>query len=191
MSLHDLKNLLLSQLPVIGPHSDIEGQLLLNGTKPMGWIDLLPPTADPGFGSNRKKLELQKQLDQAVEDGRLKSADVVVRLRGADGKPGAGPPCTFRHYCQPGNESDMEKMVVFNQKAFSGEQPDANLEKSFGDYLGYRKRDQMLFAAVMKYGRHLPRTLMDAVYSLNEKVTQPAYQAEALKKKAQAPGPKA
>jgi hypothetical protein len=175
-----------AQFPMVGPHSDIEGELLLNGTKPLGWISILPDTADPNHPPFIKEREVQARLDAAVEEGRLSSKDVTYRLRGPDGKPGPRE-YVSRHYCQKGLEADLEKMVAFNQAAFNGQRTDAKLDKSFGDYLGYRQRDQEFFKFTQDMGRHLPRTLMDAINDFTQNVAKPAYQQEELKRKPAAP----
>jgi hypothetical protein len=174
-----------AQLPVIGPHAGIEAELLLNGTKPLGWIDIVPPWADPDHPPFVKARALEQRLDAAVAEGRLSAIDVAVpRPHNLPGN------YIYRHYCQKGLEADLEKLATFHRFVFNGKKPEGvTLDKSFGDYLGYRQRDQKYFKVVQEMGCHLPRTLMEALHSFNEKVVQPAYQQEMLKRKP--PSPKA
>lgn len=172
-----------AQLPVIGPHAGIEAELLLNGTKPLGWIDIVPDWADQEHPENKKKLALEKRLDAAVAEGRLSAIDVAVPR--PNDLPGH---YIYRHYCQKGREADLEKVAAFNSFVFNRKKPEGvELDKSFGEYLGYRKRDRWYWENMPDIGRHLPRSLKDALADFNAKTVQPAYQSEALKRKAPSP----
>lgn len=165
---------LLAQFPVIGPHGgDVnEAELLLSGKKPLGWIPVVPESADPFFPENQKRIAMEKQLAEAVKEGRLKSIEVVTRRTSPNGFVWEDK---TRHYAQPGLEQDLKTMAAYNEKIWNGQQPDVMPEKSFGDYLGYRKRDQMLFDAIQKYRPYIPQSVVRGIYSFNEYVTQPAY----------------
>lgn len=167
-------NAVAAQMPVIGPHAGIEPALLLSGHKPIGWV---PVFTDPDIipnliGEPRREYEVQQQLDAAVAAGQLKSCDVEIRDKSSDR--------TFvsRHYCQPQFEEEMQLLARVNQRLFNREQPDEALKKNFGEYLGYRKRDQMLWRILPD----LPKPVADAIYKLNATMTQPAYQQHMLNK---------
>ncbi|MEZ0226168.1 MAG: GNAT family N-acetyltransferase [Alphaproteobacteria bacterium] len=171
---------LLAQLPVIGPHgnAETEAELLLSGKKPMGWITVVPDNIDPFSPEYRRMIAMEAKLDEAVREGRLKAVNVVVKRT----PPGGGAPMeyTTRHYCQPGLENDMARVAAYNQKVWNGEAPAMPLEKRFGDYLGYRQRDQMLFEGLQKYNPYLPRSLVNTIYGLNRHYIQPAYLEQQL-----------
>ncbi|MEZ0260220.1 MAG: hypothetical protein ACAH80_04380 [Alphaproteobacteria bacterium] len=168
---------------MIGPHAGIEAELLLNGTKRLGWIDIVPPWADANHPPFVKARALEQRLDEAVAEGRLSAIDVTVPR--PNNLPGN---YIYRHYCQKGLEADLEKVAAFNSFAFNRKSPEGvTLDKSFGDYLGYRKRDQLYWKYSGDIARHLPRTLNDALADFNAKVTKPAYQQEALKRKSTQP----
>jgi hypothetical protein len=171
---------LLAQFPVIGPHgnAETEAELLLSGKKPMGWIAVVPDNVDPFAPEIRRMIAMEAKLDEAVREGRLKAVDVVVKQT----PPGGGAPLeyTTRHYAQPGFEKDMETVAAYNRKLWNGEKPEMPLDKRFGDYLGYRKRDQALFEGLQKYRPYLPRSLVDMIYGLNRHYIQPAYLEQQL-----------
>lgn len=165
---------LIAQLPVIGPHGgDVnEGELLLSGKKPLGWIPVVPDNADPFIPENQRRIAMEKKLAEAVKEGRLKSIEVVTRRTAPNGFVWEDK---TRHYAQPGLEQDLKTIAAYNEKIWNGQQPDVMPEKSFGDYLGYRKRDQMLFDAIQKYRPYIPQSVVRGIYGFNEYVTQPAY----------------
>lgn len=167
-------NAVAAQMPVIGPHAGIEPVLLLSGHKPLGWIHAFTDseTIECITGEPRREYDIQKELDAAVSSGKLKSVDVVQKLRDSNSE------ITIRHYCQPQFEDEMHFIARINEKLFNRQQPDENLKKSFGDYLGYRKRDQLLWKVLPD----LPKPLQDAIYKLNASVTQTAYQQHMLHK---------
>ncbi len=173
-ALKSIFNAVAAQIPVIGPHAGIEPALLLSGHKRLGWIPALtdPEVIERIRGEARREYDIQKELDDAVAAGKLKSLDVVYKQQGnfLGG--------TVRHYCQPQFEEEMRLIARINEKLFNREQPDEKLGKSFGDYLGYRKRDQLLW----KILPDLPRPVQDAIYALNRTVAQPAYQQHMLHK---------
>lgn len=172
--LSSIFNRVVGQLPVIGPHADIEGELLLAGKKPLGWIAVLPPSADPDLC--RQELDVQRRLGHAVAEGKLIAADVTQTFTSPKGEENS---FIFRHYAQPGREKDLATMAAFNADIFNGKAPTVKLEKDFGDYLGYRRRDQLLWNLVQRYGHKAPK-MVDAIYKLNANVTQHAYQSMAL-----------
>ena len=165
----------LSQFPVIGPHGtpQSEAELLLSGKKPLGWIPVVPDVVEPFYPENRRLLAMEAKLDEAVKEGRLKAVDVSITYD----RPGNTPFTSItRHYAQPGNEKDLETIAAYNQKIWNKEKPDVEPDKSFGDYLGYRKRDQMLFDNQGK----LPRTLVQAIYEFSRNYAQPAFLEQQL-----------
>lgn len=164
-------NAVAAQLPVIGPHAGIEPALLLSGHKPLGWIFAY---TDPEMiaritGEPRREYDNQLELDAAVAAGKLTSCDVVSVHNGMAS--------TIRHYCQPQYEEEMRFIARVNEKLFNRQQPDEELQKSFGDYLGYRKRDQMLWRILPD----LPKPVADMIVKLNG-ITQPAYHQHMLNK---------
>lgn len=167
-------NAVAAQMPVIGPHAGIEAALLLSGHKRLGWIHAFtdPEIIDRISGEARREYDIQKELDDAVSAGKLKSVDVLQKMRGDYSE------ITIRHYCQPQFEEEMRFIARINEKLFNRQQPDEDLKKSFGAYLGYRKRDQLLW----KILPDLPKPLQNAIYKLNASVTQPAYQQHMLNK---------
>lgn len=169
-------NAVARHLPVIGPHHTIEAELMLGGLKPLTWVpvhdDSLTFDQHPDM---QREHEGRKSMDAAVARGQLSSVDVIIRPE----QPGAKEH-TIRHYCQIGKEANMLLLARFNQKMFNREKPDVSLEKDIGDYLGYRKQDIWLW---QNLGR-LPTGLRKALFELNEKVTQPAYQQAMLEKAA-------
>lgn len=135
------------------------------------------------YDRQRKEHEGRLKLDQAVAEGKLKATDVIIY------NPRGNSIC--RHYCQPGREEDMMLIARYNQKAFNGQEPDVKLTKDMGEYLGYRKKDIQLFHTLDKIGclpRPLSKAVLDAIYFINRNITQPAYQARAVKKSAASPG---
>lgn len=146
--LKNLFNSLAGQLPVIGPHANIEARLLLAGKKPLGWVLVEPDELVFDNPSAQAEHEARKGLDEAVRAGKIIAEDVLVyRLSDANGVVRErSEPLNFRHYCQPGHEKDLEAVVAYNRKAFNHEEPDGSLlKKDFGEYLGYRKRDIKLW----------------------------------------------
>ncbi len=165
-------NLVAAQLPVIGPHAGIEPALLLSGHKPLGWIFAY---TDPEMiarisGEPRREYEIQLELDAAVAAGKLKSFDVVIMRDGLTS--------TTRHYCQPQFEEEMRFIARINERLFNRQQPDEALKKSFGDYLGYRKRDQMLWRILPD----LPKPVAAVIAKISRDIVQPAYQQHMLNK---------
>lgn len=134
----------LSRLPVIGPHADIEAELLLGGVKPLGWLNVWSLDGIPAgyLPAIKQYLDVQK-LDKAVHEERLISYDV-------QGKSPTGDVLyTVRHYAQPDQKENIERIVAYHTKLWngSGEEPDESIlgDKSFGQYLGYRRQDEIFF----------------------------------------------
>ena len=137
-------------LPVNGPHANIECELLLAGKKPVGWFDIYSPQQIEDNKRSEKKIkELhdQERLDQAVKDGKLKSADGYAHETEK----------IVRYYCQPEHENTMHALMMTQEKMYllmQGEQPrelslceQISLASKgiyrYGTGLGYRKRDVM------------------------------------------------
>ena len=186
----------LAQLPVIGPHADIEAELLLAGIKPIGWVsvyrdDYYPQERDFDFASldadkkkklseglkkTRHEIDMRRKLDEEVTKGNLKSVDVHYPGRDPNDKGSIS-----RVYCQPEHEQEMRMVAAVSQK-FANREPltpeeDKNLaKKDMGEYLGYRKRDTMLFRLVndRSISKFVPDVVLDAIYAVNEAVVQPA-----------------
>jgi hypothetical protein len=191
-TLDDVKNKILGQIPVIGPHGDIEEKLLLSGQKPLGWISVAPPMVDENHPTVRDHLALQRQLDAAVGSGRLIAKDVTqltVITRSPNIVERVGDreipdrETVYRHYAQPGNEKRLAVMSAFNQAAFNRQEidPSVDVDKDIGDYLGYRKRDQAYWRFTQLHGYKLPLKIQQALIWLNVHVAQPAYKADILR----------
>lgn len=83
-----------------------------------------------------KQCDDVEKLDAAVAAGRLVSADLVLP------PPSAGlKPSILRHYCQPGQERQMEAVLRQNEEWIAKKSNVQLLDKDIGDYLGYRKKD--------------------------------------------------
>lgn len=122
----------------------IEGDLILAGKKPLGWIVVAREGAPETIDSRA-----QKRLDGAVSEGKLISIDVKQYY--SDDPEDF---CIFRHYGQLDQADNLERVAAFNQCAFNGKdcsEAEAALDpnKGFGDYLGYRRRDILLFNYVI------------------------------------------
>lgn len=66
----------LSAFPVIGPHADIEMELMLAGKKPITWTFVAPDDATCDDIRMQKAHRDRKLLDRAVTQGKLISVDV-------------------------------------------------------------------------------------------------------------------
>ncbi len=214
ISFHDLKTIFLAQIPIIGPHSDIEGELLLLGKKPLGWISI-NLTNDPRLIAERltsikwqqitKERDIQRQLDKAVSQGRLYSIDVVQRdyqvgsvlensVREGWFQPtdfikydGSGKPYienVFRHYCQPRLEDDLKLLAAYNQAYFNRLNPSEQnlpaLKRTFGKYLGYRKRDRILWTLLDRSKATIFEPAVKAILKMGP-IAKPAYQERMLR----------
>jgi hypothetical protein len=197
-------NAVAGNLPVIGPHAGIEAELLLAGKKPLGWTSVDPDNMVFNDPQMQAEHEGRKKLDEAVRQGKLVSADVVVHTANDEkgNRVNLETPWLFRHYCQPGNEENLQRIVAFNTKAFNFEEPDyALLEgKDIGEYLGYRSKDINLWykggmrgplnAASRFVAEHVNSdsrrmkimNAMGQVSHLVQKRAQPAYQQKMLRK---------
>lgn len=139
----------LSRLPVIGPHADIEAELLLGGVKPLGLLNVWSLNEIPAghLPWIKEYLDVRK-LDKAVDEGRLISYD--VQIKSSTGDTGR----IIRHYAQPDQKENIERLVAYHTKLWdeSGEEPDESIlgDKSFGQYLGYRRQDEIFFDLLQK-----------------------------------------
>ena len=175
-----------SQLPVIGPHAGIEGELMLAGKKPMTWMSVDDRT-DVGNDEFKHEQKMRRLLDKQVEAGKLVSVDVIYQLKGAspDWK------CTTRHYAKREHKETMETIAGFNDCLWNNKQPDEILikklnqlhedKKDIGIVLGYRKRDVMWWQVVQGMWNDWPKETIQSIYTFNEKFAQPAYQEKVLK----------
>lgn len=152
----------MAAFPVVGPHADIEAELMLAGGKPLMWMPVAPDDAvfdDPYL---QREHEGRKRLDKAVEDGKLISIDVEHAL--PDNPENIK---VTRHYAQPENEEKLERVVAFNKQAFSfNDVSDVHLDQDIGHYLGYRRRDILFFSHVVS-SDFVPASIASALVKLN------------------------
>ena len=161
MKLHSLTEKFLAAFPVIGPHADIEGELMLAGQKPIALFDVFTPHPNDDF--ERKKMCYDRlRMDQAVTNGTLVSADREITQED-------GESFTMRFFAQPEKEQEMLEFA-------DGYNSGAGLTKSHGAYLGYRKRDICLFRATSI----LPEPIEKSLINLNT-IFQRAYSDKQLK----------
>lgn len=174
MSLKSLKEKFLSALPVIGPHADIEADLMLAGKKPLMWTFVAPDEMHFDDPRMQKQHEDRKRLDQAVKEGKLIALDIT--------RDNAGHPDSinvFRHYAQPEEEDKLKRIVAFNEKTFNFQDySEVNLDKDIGHYLGYRRRDILFFNNTIG-SPYLPEAAKRWIVGLNESA-QRAYRTRLL-----------
>jgi len=146
MKISKLKQQFLAAFPVIGPHSNIEAELMLAGTKPIAQYGLfdLPPNAPVQF---KKEVHDRLRLDRAVADGLLVSTDRTFEFE-------EGYPVTFRFFAQPENEQEMIEYA-------DGYETAETHTKDYGRYLGYRRRDIALFRLNCSLPDIISRKLID------------------------------
>jgi hypothetical protein len=145
MDIKSIKRSFLAAFPVVGPHANIEAELMLAGKKPITWAFVASDEVIlRGLGA-QKKQQGRKLLDRAVADGKLIAVDVEC--------PYPEHPeyvAIFRHYAQLGQEENLARVSECNRRAFNrlglSEVP---LGKDMGYYLGYRKRDILFFNYVV------------------------------------------
>ncbi|WP_421896394.1 hypothetical protein [Marinoscillum sp.] len=173
--LKSLKNKLLAAFPIIGPHADIEAEMMLAGKKPVTWMFVMPDDGKPRDIRIKLEQEGRKKLDQAVKEGKLVSIDVEQRHPQApNGK------LIFRHYAQKGNEKSLKRISTFNKEAFNGLEHTVQLDKDIGYYLGYRKRDIFFFNHVIN-SSYVPSQWKVKMINMNS-YCQRAFQETQLEK---------
>lgn len=141
-------------MPVIGPHADIEAELLLAKRKPIGGPFLVVNISELPKATSRSMLKAaldRIKLDEAVKTGELFSLDLEINRR------------VLRYYCQ-GDRYECLK------SALDGEQ------YVYGEEFGYRPRDIRFF----EWYVNLPDRLAAIVRSLNSPI-QNAYINTALR----------
>jgi hypothetical protein len=136
-----LKRDFLAALPVIGPHADIEAELLLAGIKPVGWLWIYPDDETFKNWRMRKEQRDRKILDRAVAEGKLKSIDTV-----RDNIP------VRRFYCQPGREEDMQWVKAIED---GDENAARDCKKEWNELYGYRKRDVLFYNYYFRFPEQL------------------------------------
>ncbi len=128
-----LKRDFLAAMPVIGPHSDIECELLLAGKKPVGWVTTNNPRMPRDGWSAKKSLRDVKILDEAVANGKLKSTKLPIENDGV-----------VNFYCLPEYE---ELMNLTKRQMQRDAEADRSLEHiSWHQILGYRRRDELFWS---------------------------------------------
>ena len=163
MALDPLKRAFLSVFPVIGPHADIEAELLLAGKKPVA--SFVVDDFDDEQLSNLSQRSLKKHLDRlrlddAVEFGKLISKDVKVNAPRPDLQDQI-----LRYYALPHEKDNLEKITRSHESILSG-QEDGAPNADFGKIYGYRKRDTLLFNLIIT-NRHIPQATKMAIISMN------------------------
>lgn len=162
MNSKSLRRNFLAAFPVVGPHSDIETELMLAGKKPMTWTFVAPDDATFDDSRMQKAHRDRKLLDKAVAEGKLIAVD--VEHRDPDYPEHVA---IFRHYAQPGQEESLKRVSEFNKQAFNfNDLSEVDLDKDMGHYLGYKKRDILFFNHVVNSSL-LPDFVVNAVIRLN------------------------
>ena len=187
--LSKLKRNILAAFPVVGPHADIEAELMLSGKKPLTWLHIpypdweipknVPITSDNDW-REVKEAHGTIELDKAVSKEKLISEDVAITKFPNLNEP---PPHTpiVRHYAQIDQSENLSLIASINRSFFNFQEPDeaileAAIGKDFGDYLGYRRRDILFFNKVIN-NPYLPRPMAQALIELN------SYSQAALREK--------
>lgn len=160
--LSNLRRHFLNAMPVIGPHADIEAELLLAGIKPVGFLFVFRDEEKEFLQDWRSKKLYRdvKILDQAVTQGKLKSMDMPLNGSGI-----------LRYYCQPGKERLMKIAADGN----AGDE-EAQKLSSWHKILGYRRRDELFF----NFCQRLPMSVRDAIVEFNANA-QVTHREELLK----------
>lgn len=167
-----LKRSFLAAFPVIGPHADIEAELMLAGRKPLTWLNIVPDEFKDSSPRAKKMHRDIKLLDKAVAEGKLLSIDVKL--------PSPGDANIIRHYAQPEQEESLKLMSEFNRQIWNCDDTSKldldkladnigmDKNKGFGEYLGYKKRDILFF----KYTTSMPKFISNALINLNASCQQ-------------------
>jgi hypothetical protein len=152
-----MKRSFLALFPVVGPHADIEAELMLVGKKPITWSLVVPDDVTFKAWRTQKEHQDRKLLDQAVAEGKLIAVDVEMRHPDQH-------ITIFRHYAQLGQEENLRRVSEFNKHAFNSDHlPEVDLDKDIGHYLGYKKRDILFFNNF----NLLPNFITRAIINLN------------------------
>lgn len=148
ISFGSLRRKFMAQFPVIGPHANIECELMLANMKPLALLPVFDFSGTEEIPAHLKKCHSDRiRLDQAAEDGRLLSETFCYHPNKDENQPLQ----TVRIYGQKEHQADFEEFTNHYRAvitATSEEEEDAAyglLTKEWGEYLGYRKRDQLFF----------------------------------------------
>lgn len=111
-----------SKLPVIGPHADIETELMLAGTKPLTWVSVetqapyAPTEKDIKHAEEEQKAHLLRQkLDKDAAAGKCISADLELDIGSGERKQ------ILRFYALPGQEEDLWAILEHSKAVMTGE----------------------------------------------------------------------
>ncbi len=144
-----LKEHFYAAMPVIGPHAGIDAELMLAGKKPICILPVFEYNPNEEFIYKKRNYD-RLRLDKAVEEGQLVSTDRFIQ--GGDQRNDF----TMRFYAQPHKEQEMKEFAD-NYLNFE------KLKKDHGRYLGYRRRDVMLWYAPSS----LPSRIINPIYALS------------------------
>jgi hypothetical protein len=131
---------LVSRPGIMGPHADVEADLLIAGIKPVGYLAVIeedPP--DPLFEDITEQI---KRLDEEVNKGNLLSTGFTVE--NFTWPNGCSARVNAYFYCQPDKEAEM-KIVSDNSEKYWRQGIDEDLPEDSGKYLGYTDNDIELF----------------------------------------------
>lgn len=176
MNYRQIFNKIVAQLPVIGPHSGMEGLLLAAGKKPLGWVAVVNKNFNLNQWQTLGEYLQVPILDGLVEQGQLISKDVTQKF------PNTEASITIRHYAQSDKRDDLEEIMYVNELAFNKKDTDEtyeNMSKRYGDFLGYRTRDQYLFENIL-HAPIIPNSIKAAIARTNP-ARQAAYQQDLIR----------
>ncbi|MGQ0527306.1 MAG: hypothetical protein ACT4OY_04660 [Alphaproteobacteria bacterium] len=157
-------------MPVIGPHADIECELLLAGIKPAGWLTIGSREQAGDDFRLRKIVRDIPLLDQAVKEGKLISRDVSYK------DVHSQEIFTIRHYAQPDKEKFLNILCRDHENLWNDKEiPEEISEEPYGTLLGYRQRDVYFFDITQR----LPQSLSNWIITFNN-ISQIAYQRKLL-----------
>jgi uncharacterized protein YuzE len=173
MKFNKLTRNFLAAFPVLGPHESIECELMLAGTKPVAWLEVLPDYLTFQNSKAQKRHNDRKILDRTVAEGRLLTTDIqYINAEDPDRTV-----ITIRFYCQLRKENDMKKAVAIELEAIRKicglEIMNDERESDNGHYFGYRKRDIIFYDKLFRWN------LPELVFKLN-KIFRHAYQDKIL-----------
>jgi hypothetical protein len=171
MDLKRLKRDFLAAFPVIGPHTWIEGEMMVSGKKPLTWMPVNPDDAQLPDRKWQKWHQDRKLCDHAVAEGKLIAKDIEITRDSHS--------LTFRHYARPGQEEALERVAKFNQKAFNlQDTSEVDIGQDMGRLLGYRRRDVLFYNHILHSG-FLTDSMQNWLIRFNAPVQQ-AYQEKLL-----------
>jgi hypothetical protein len=162
VNIRSIKRSFLAAFPVVGPHTNIEAELMLAGKKPLTWTFVAPDDMTFKDLSMQKDHQGRKLLDCAVAERKLIAVD--IEQRDPDHPEYV---VVFRHYAQPGQEENLKRVSEFNRRAFNRlDLSEVSLDQDMGHYLGYQRRDILFFNHIVHSG-FLPDFIIGKIIDFN------------------------